>query len=96
MPTPVVRESHREDFDVRLRQRSRSADDFDLSATPWHIEAERPRNAAVVFGIPVGSVVVKSKRNGVTRTYENRATPGSRHVKWVEEAIRDVDAGVFG
>jgi hypothetical protein len=97
MPPSTVEKSHREDFAAMLRQRSRSADNFDLTATPWHIEADQPTRAAVVFGPIASSVIVKSKRNGGERTYPVRNSISSRpFVDWVYEAARDVDAGVFG
>jgi hypothetical protein len=93
MPFKYVEESQREDFEGELRRRSRSLDDFDIVDAPHRID---PPGA--VAGPTVSQVRIRSRKNGVTRTYSTDGVSVSYdpRVKWVREFAADLDAGVFG
>ena len=93
MPLTYINRSEREDFEAMLRLRNVSASDFELADTPTRIAA-RPG----AIGPALNTVVVRSRRNGVERTYTSGglSITNNRFVAWVNEVARDVDIGVFG
>jgi hypothetical protein len=80
-----------------LRRRNISPNEFELSGTPWRIDAEQAGSTTIVNGPVVSAVTVRSCKTGIERTYTDRNYIGpSPYVGWVNDAASDVDAGLFG
>lgn len=86
MPIAHVHPTESEDFKNLVKREKRSLDEFEISATP---EQPVTREANVISPVS-GSITIKSKKTGQSRTYRTGHMSG-----WVMEAYGDVKAGVL-
>lgn len=92
MPITHIHQSEQEDFEVMLKLRKLSPDDFELTDTFTHIAAPQG-----VLGLTLNKVFVKSTRSGIERAYTSGglSITNNDFVGWVGDVARDIDAGVF-
>jgi len=75
-----IHPSEIEDFENEIRRRGRAPDEFELTADDPELTTTQIQHVR-------GTVSVRNKKTGITRTY--------RYQRWVPDFIRDIDVSVF-
>jgi hypothetical protein len=84
----VIRNVHQdevEDFQTELRRARRSADEFDVAATPQQLD--NPPHVSPLRG----TITIKHRKSGAARTYDT-----GHATNWVARFSEDLQTGIFG
>jgi hypothetical protein len=86
MPIANVHKSESDDFEAELRRHQRSANEFEVAATP---QAPLSQEAGVIAPYR-GSIKIRNKTTGAERSY-----PTGHATNWVADFSADLKAGVL-